>query len=288
MELYMIKFIKIYQEYRQDIERFIMNNLLNSSVSSLDNSSLEMFFQTFKSLQLLYITDDNYQQTSPNFSRISSNVNKIGTNRSIFFKTKKLNEKGEYISPPYICSVTGNTIVTAIKKIENQYLVMDFNLLKLLEELEYVTHASFFTQFNKITYGLIGYGLMALSAILIFYSFVSFGSYMFDNASLIQVTFKSIISLTLGLAVFDLGKNLLEHEVIYRDNHPHGKSDKKMFTKFLISIITALSIEALMLVLKISLTKTYSDMQYAVYLIAGVSLMIATLALFYRWSNIKV
>jgi hypothetical protein len=162
---------------------------------------------------------------------------------------------------------------------------MDFNLIELLEELGYVTHALFFTKSNKFIYGLIGYGLTALSIILILYSFISFGSYIFHEAALIEVTFKSIISLTLGLAVFDLGKNLLEHEVVYKNKHTHEKSDSKMFIKFLISIITALSIEALMLVLKISLTKDYDDMLNAVYLIGGVSLMIATLALFYKFTK---
>ena len=280
----MISLVKVYQEHQKDIERFIIDNIHNNGIISLDNSSLEGFFKTFNSLQLLYVTDENYQQNSPSFARVSKDMSRIGTNRSILFKSKKLNERGEYISPPYICSITGNTIITTIKKVENHYLVMDFNLIDLLEELGYVTHAAFFTKFNKFIYGLIGYGLTALSAILIFYSFVAFGSYLFHDASLIQVTFKSIISLTLGLAVFDLGKNLLEHEVIYKSNHPQEKSDSKMFIKFLISIITALSIEALMLVLKISLTKNYSDLIHAVYLIGGVSLMIATLALFYRFS----
>jgi len=281
----MISLIKTYQEHKADIERFIMDNIHNNGVISLDNSSLEGFFNTFKSLQLIYITDENYQQSSPSFARVSKDVSRIGTNRSVLFKTKKLNANGEYISPPYICSVTGNVIVTTIKKVEAGYLVMDFNLVELLEELGYVTHAEFFGRFNKIIYGAIGYGLTILSAILILYSFIAFGSYIFADASLIQVTFKSIISLTLGLAVFDLGKNLLEHEVVYKNNHPHEKSDSKMFIKFLISIITALSIEALMLVLKISLTKNYDDMNHAVYLIGGVSLMIATLALFYRWTQ---
>jgi hypothetical protein len=161
---------------------------------------------------------------------------------------------------------------------------MDFNLLELLEELGYVTHALFFNKSNKFIYGLIGYGLTLLSIILILYSFMSFSSYIFYEASMIETTFKSIISLTLGLAVFDLGKNLLEHEVVYK-NHSHEKSDSKMFIKFLISIITALSIEALMLVLKISLTKEYSDMIHAVYLIGGVSLMIASLSLFYKYTK---
>jgi hypothetical protein len=281
----MISLVKIYKEHQKDIERFIRDNIHNNGVVSLDNNSLEGFFKTFKSLQLLYVTNNNYQQNSPSFSRVSKDISHIGSNRSTLFKTKKINEKGEYISSPYICTVTGNTIITTIKKVEDNYLVMDFNLITLVEELGYVTHAQFFTRFNKFIYGLIGYGLTALSAILIFYSFIAFGSYIFHDASLIQVTFKSIISLTLGLAVFDLSKNLLEHEVVYKNNHPHEKNDSKMFIKFLISIITALSIEALMLVLKISLTKNYSDMIYAVYLIGGVSLMIATLALFYRFSS---
>jgi uncharacterized membrane protein YuzA (DUF378 family) len=89
----------------------------------------------------------------------------------------------------------------------------------------------------------------------------------------------------LGLAVFDLGKNLLEHEVIYKGNNPNQKNDSTMFIKFIISIITALSIEALMLVLKISLTKEYHDLVYAVYLIVGVSLMIATLGFFHSFSK---
>ena len=278
----MVSIIASYQEHQKEIEKFILDNVYNNGVISLDNSSLEEFFKTFKSLQLLYVTDDKYQQNSPNFARVSKDISRIGTNRTALFKTKKLNENGEYLSSPYICSISGNTIITAIKKVDDNYLVMDFNLVELLEELGYITHAMFFTKSNKFIYGLIGYGLTLLSIILIAYSFISFGSYFFGNGSMIEVTFKSIISLTLGLAVFDLGKNLLEHEVIFKNNHSHHKSDSKMFIKFLISIITALSIEALMLVLKISLTKNYADMLYALYLIGGVSIMIGALSLFYK------
>ena len=281
----MIGVISLYQEYKQEIENFIVDNINNNGIVSLQNHSLETFFQTFKALQLLYVTDENYKQNTPSFARVKKDVSRIGTNRSALFKTKKFNEEGEYLSAPYICSVTGNTIITAIKKIENSYLVMDFNLIELLEELGYVTHALFFNKSNKFIYGLIGYGLTLLSIILVVYSFVSFGSYIFYDASMIETTFKSIILLTLGLAVFDLGKNLLEHEVVYKKNHAHEQSDNKMFVKFLISIITALSIEALMLVLKISLTKHYSDMIHAVYLIGAVSLMIATLSLFYKYTS---
>ena len=281
----MISLVKVYQEHQKDIKRFIIDNIHNNGIGSLENSNLEGFFKTFKSLQLLYLTDEEYQQCSPSFSRISSDISRISTNRSYIFKKRTLNEDGEYISSPYICSKSGNLILTVIKKIEDKYLVMDFNLVELLEELGFVTHALFFTKFNKFIYGLIGYGLAFLSSILIFYAIVSFYDYFMETISLIDASFKSIISLTLGLAVFDLSKNLLEHEVIYKGNNPNEKNESTMFIKFIISIITALSIEALMLVLKISLTKEYHDMIYAVYLIAGVSFMIATLGLFYNFSK---
>jgi hypothetical protein len=206
MEVDMINQIKTYQQHRDDIEKFIIDNICNNGVVTLDNATLEGFFKTFKSLQLLYVTDENYQQKSATFARVSKDVTSIGTNRSTLFKTKKLNEDGEYISSPYICSVSGKTIITTIKKIKDSYLVMDFNLIELLEELGYVTDATFFTKSNKFMYGVIGYGLTILSAILIFYSLILFASYIMHDASLIDTTFKSIISLTLGLAVFDLGK----------------------------------------------------------------------------------
>jgi hypothetical protein len=60
---------------------------------------------------------------------------------------------------------------------------MDFNLVELLEELGFVTHALFFTRFNKTIYGLIGYGLSFLSSILILYAAISFYDYFIDNFS---------------------------------------------------------------------------------------------------------
>ncbi len=283
----MISLVKVYHEHKNDIENFLIENIRNNGVELLESKNLELFFETFKYTQLLYVTDEQYTQKTPSFSRISQLDKHIGSNRSSIFKSKTLNEEGEYISAPYVCAGTGETVITVIKKIENSYIVFDFNLVNLLEELGYVSNVLFFIKFNKVIYAMIGYGLTLLSVVLISYALLVFSSFIFYDESLVDVTFKSIISLTLGLAVFDLGKNLLEHEVIYKDNNPHQKSDSKIFTKFLISIITALSIEALMLVLKISLTKQYEDMLYALYLIIGVSFMIASLALFYKYTGNK-
>ncbi|MDQ7043849.1 MAG: PDC sensor domain-containing protein [Sulfurimonas sp.] len=281
----MVAVIQTYQKYKNEVEKFLLDNIENNILLTLEETNLEDFFNTFSSLQLLYVADEHYNQSTPSFSRTRKDPSNIGKSRMSFIKNKKLNDKGSYVSSPYICSITGNTIITVVTKVEKKYLVMDFNLTQLLNGLGYVNNVLLFTKMTTSIYAVIGVGLIALSFVLIFYSFFSFSSYIFESGSLIEITFKAIISLTLSLAVFDLGKNLLAHEVVFKDSSPEEHSDNKMFIKFLISIITALSIEALMLVLKISLTKNYADMTYAVWLILGVSVMIAALALFYKMTK---
>ncbi len=284
----MLEIIKIYKEHKQEIENFIITNLRNNNIVCNDNKTLDTFFKTFKSLQLLYVVDKDYKQVSPSFSKKSTNFDRIGRNRKAFFQNKKLDLNGEYISAPYTCSVTGNTIITAIKKVnEEYYIVMDYNLIELLEDLGYVTNAVIFNKINKIAYSIIGYGLIFLSLLLTIYVFISFFLYIVNELSFIHTTFKAIISLTLSLAIFDLGKNLLEHEVVYKNHQNEKEEESKLFTKFLISIITALSIESLLLVLKSGLTKDYSNIDYAVYLIIAISFMIISLGVFFKFTQDK-
>ncbi|MEA3315653.1 MAG: hypothetical protein U9Q30_07365, partial [Campylobacterota bacterium] len=91
----------------------------------------------------------------------------------------------------------------------------------------------------------------------------------------------SIISITLGLAIFDLAKQIFEHEVLFHSfQYPEDKQ-YKVLGKFLISIIIALSIETLMVVFKIALSD-YKEMLSAFYLIIGTTVMIVGLAYFYK------
>jgi hypothetical protein len=92
----------------------------------------------------------------------------------------------------------------------------------------------------------------------------------------LQSTFKAIIALTLGLAIYDLAKTILEHEIFFRNISSNEKDENEILSKFLKSIIIALSIEALMVVFKVALND-FTDMLYALYLIIGVSLMIFAL-----------
>jgi len=140
----------------------------------------------------------------------------------------------------------------------------------------------FFNFMTKVIYGLIGYGLSVFALILIFYAFYNFLNHSMDEGiSVFQLIFKSTIALTLGLAIFDLAKNLLEHEVIFKKQFSDESGSHKLLEKFLISIIIALSIEALMTVFKIALTD-YKDIIYAVYLILAISVMTVSLSFFHK------
>jgi len=110
------------------------------------------------------------------------------------------------------------------------------------------------------------------------YEFVYALFFKMDTLS-VEFIFKPIIALTLGLAVFDLGKTIFEQEVLFKSYSKNGKAEYKVLTKFSITILIALLIEALLVVFKISITD-YSQMIYAVYLITGVSILVIALGIF--------
>ena len=91
--------------------------------------------------------------------------------------------------------------------------------------------------------------------------------------------FKPIIALTLGLAVYDLGKTIFDQEVLPKTHHKTEGFNVNTLLKFSVSIIIALLIEALLVVFKISL-HDYTQLSYAAMLIASVSSLMLVFAIF--------
>ena len=122
--------------------------------------------------------------------------------------------------------------------------------------------------------------MILLSLFIILYSLYDFIVYaLLQNNIKLEVIFKPIIALTLGIAIFDLAKTILEQEVFFKSYSKNSKVETKMITKFLITIIIALSIEALIVVFKIAIND-YDKMINALYLISGISLILVALAVF--------
>jgi hypothetical protein len=272
---------KIFKENKLDIKRYIFTVIKQIEIKDLNNDLTDELFKTFSSLKGVYIVDNNFTQITPLCTRTKIDKTRINTVRKTLSENIKPNSEDEYISSAYISSLDGNPTITATKRIsDDKIMTFDFNLSKLLSDLKYINNENFFNFMSKFIYGSIGYSLSLFSLVLILYAIYNFihHSYVGDIA-IFELIFKSIIALTLGLAVFDLAKNLLEHEVVYKERFSESHGTNQLLEKFLISIIIALSIEALMTVFKIALTD-YKDILYAVYLIVAVSIMIISLSLF--------
>lgn len=124
--------------------------------------------------------------------------------------------------------------------------------------------------------------LVAISLTLLFYGGYTFVMIFFgEHADFLHDIFRGIIAATLGIAIFDLAKQIIEHEVIFHSfNHDEAR-EYKVLGKFLVSIIIALLIETLMVVFKIALND-YKDMQSAFFLLIGTTAMFVGLAYFYK------
>lgn len=280
----MKEFIEIYKEHKKEIEDFLIETTKNSGLINLPKTDerTKKLFKVFPSLELVYyISQETYAQTSSNFYRTNEDKKHFGKDRAYLVSKVHLDGNDIAISSPYISSATGSTCITMLYKLDNnEILLLDFELVKLLERLGLVEINFEFNTISKLFYTLTGFTMIALSLFIVGYAMFEFlYSFLFKMDLSIDTVFKPIIALTLGLAIFDLAKTVLEQEVFFKSYSKNPKIELQVFTKFLITIIIALSIEALMVVFKIAM-ENYHEMINAFYLIAGISIIILALGAF--------
>lgn len=273
----MKEFVKIYKENRKEIEEFLVTTLKNSGDLSVETP--ERIFKRFPSLELIYVTDRDYRQTEPNRFRNREELSAKGRDRSYLLNRLTSYDEEIMHTEPYINSATGHTCVTVLKKEGEKYLFMDFRLSRLLGRLGLVELHPGFNYFTKFFYKVTGFSLMFSAFLAILYAFAGYvKAFLIHGTFTLDALFKPIVALTLGLAIFDLAKTILEREVFFKNYAKEGE-DATILTKFSIAIIIALSIEALMVVFKIAL-HDYSQMIHAFYLISGIAMIIISLGLY--------
>jgi len=284
----MKEYINLFKKHKYSIENFLTNIIQTDFIKQNDQPSIENAFKYLDSLQGIYFVNSDYIQISPNYYKRSIDNSKVGIKKEHYFANIRFNEKDIYITNPYLHHRTGKSSITVVKIVNDSFVVYDIDLLKLLEELKLIQHNSKFDILNRIVYALGGYSLSFISVFLILY-----GGYIFlniflngTNDTIIHDMFKSIIAITLGIAIYDLAKTIIAHEVIFKDIEDDKGGQYHMLGKFLISIIIALSIESLMVVFKIALDD-YTSLGYAFLLILGVTLMIYGLGKFHHLTKEK-
>jgi len=285
----MREFIETYNEHQDEIEFFIqesIKNLGNLFIHKKDNFS--KVFNVFPSLELIYFTNkDTKIQSASNYYRNKLDPEAKGKNRSHLISKLEFKEGNIAFSKPYISSATRNTCITATIKENDQIIFLDFRLDVLLEKLNLIELNQTFHKVTKGFYITAGFSMVLLSIMTIGYSLYEFVYYIFLETTLtLEMIFKPIIALTLSIAIFDLAKTILEQEVFFKSYSKNSKVETKVLTKFLSTIIIALSIEALIVVFKIAL-HDYDKMINAFYLIAGISVILLSLTAFIHFSNKK-
>jgi len=277
----MKEIINIYKSHKIEVEYYIHSIIANMSSDYIESAN--KILKKHKFIQLMYEVDKNYKQTSSKICREKSFEKDIGNDKSHYFVRLKLDDKGVYISNPYVHYKTGRVSVSVVVANDEKYEVMDIDLILLLQHLKLIEYNHLYERYKKIVYSVGSVFLSIVSILLIIYGGYSLIEILFDfnNIDFLQAIFKSIISITLGLAMFDFAKQIFEHEVLFQSFEDSEYKQYRVLGKFLISIIIALSIETLMVVFKIALSD-YTQMLSAFYLILGTTIMFVGLAYFYK------
>jgi len=265
--------VQLYTDNTELIKQFIISTLSRLHIDGASTNSFDKLHDTFYSLELMYQCDRNLTQVSANFGGGIEEREHIGKNRDYLLNVEDI--KGTYyVSEPYISSTTGSLCITVVHKNEMGYIFLDFKLRVLLERFHLIESRTFFRETARFSYAIIGGGLLSLGLFITYYGLSVFGSYLFSEAKMnLEVVFKPVIALTLGLAVFDLGKTIFEQEVLPRTQNISEVFNPKSLVTFMSSIMIALLIEALLIVFKISIND-YSDLPYAAILIASIAVLL--------------
>lgn len=278
----MKEFLEIYHNNQEKIEFFIQESLKNiGNINIYEKNNFHEVFNIFPSLELIYLVDkESKNQVSANYYRNKIDEKAKNKDRTYLISKLEFKESTMAFSKPYISSATRNNCITVTIKEGDNIIFLDFKIDVLLERLNLIElHKPFHTA-TKFFYMLAGFSMIALSTFIILYSLYDFITFvLFKEGIELEVIFKPIIALTLGIAIFDLAKTILEQEVFFKSYSKNSKVETKMITKFLITIIIALSIEALIVVFKIAIND-YDKMINALYLISGISLILIALAIF--------
>jgi len=299
--------VKEIQEYAQIRTKaraylcYIMSRNISQTVNVEGGATLETVIDKIKNLkeaiphaEVIYAIDGRGVQITDNISN-DPKLSGFGkgedrSDRAYYYKTLK--EHRCILTDPYPSLVSNELVVTASFPLYDSehrlvaIICVDITLKNILKMIHPSSVDSSFGMVSKWVYAAFSFALMAVALLLFIKGVTSFLHFGVEFKHIdINEVFKSTILLTLSLAIADLVKAIFEEEVLGKEKR-HGSADDthQTMVKFLGSIIIALSIEALMLVFKSALTDP-SKIEYAVYLIVGVSFLLVSLSLYIKFSR---
>ena len=265
--------LESFHENRSDLQCFL-GSLLEGLLScdtlkggpTAIRSALEPLITAFSFLDLCYVLDSDGRQIGPNIA--GKRVNPVlaregdGEDRSLRpYYLKARNAPGSVLTPPYFSTATSSLCVTVATPVRDRegllrgMVVADIDFEQVMALLEDDSRRRSMEPFFKAIYAFFSLGLLVVSLGLAIQAFHSLEQ-VFRHLTMIADTtpsFQATILLTLALAIFDLSKTIFEEEVLLRKDVKRHSATRRTLTRFIASILIAISIEALMLVFKFAI-----------------------------------
>jgi len=228
-------------------------------------ASMKWLKQNYPFIDLIFTLD-------PQGIQLSANV----MAKSVNDKRPKLGKGTDRSYRPYYiqaCEEQEQSIVVTEGEIVG-IVVLDIDLAHAIEFLMGDNKRKRFQPFFISVYSCIVIGLFFIVGILLYSAGNEIVSLLIDPSieGLHSKPFGIIIFLTLALAIFDLGKTTMEEEVLMQKDIFRHSSTRRTITRFMATILIAISIEALLLMFK-------SVLGNPQYLVNAVAMMAASAGL---------
>lgn len=201
------------------------------------------------------------------------------------------------VTEPYLSTASRKLCISAALKWRDAdgavlgFIVLDIDLAGTVEFLMGDTLRKRFVPAFRAVYCVIVFGLFVVVGLLLLSAYHEITTLFhadIDRASIQLKPFGVIIFLTLGLAVFDLGKTILEEEVLMHKDIFRHSSTRRTITRFIAAILIAVSIEALLMMFKSALNENLSIMPAVWMMLTAVGLLVGLGAYVYFGAKAEV
>lgn len=263
-----ISVIERYHEYQNSIHELMASILAGIFDESIFNNAhtlqetMTWLGENYPFVDIIFTLDSDGVQTSPNVSRKkSTTASNLGMNVDRSYRPYYLEAKDKdevIVTKPYLSTSSHSLCISSALRHTNKkgevlgIIVLDIDLTLAIEYLMGDSKRKKFHPFFTSIYSCIVLGLFFIVAILLYSAGVEIYSLLSEPSQekLHIKPFSIIIFLTLALAIFDLAKTTVEEEVLMHKDILRHSSTRRTITRFIATILIAVSIEALLLMFK--------------------------------------
>ena len=280
--------IERYEEQQVLIHNLLLSILASVQASLTNKQEYQQLVNQYPFLELQYCLNEQGIQQGYNvcFKRqYKKKLAHVGAGQDLsarpYFLLASASPDPHFTSP-YISTATKHLCISVIKMIpsekgKQQFLVIDVCLTELIEFIMGDIKRARMTPYFRVGYGLIVGCLFCLVIYLLYKVFAGMVDLVLneDMQSDPLKPFTIIIFVTLALAIFDLGKTILEEEILMHKDIFRHSSTRRTITRFISTILIAVSIEALLTMFKAALGQTEYVIPAVLMMFAVVGLLVA-------------